>query len=285
MKQFLIVIFSLIVCTFCTADEIPLHTVLVSVSPHKFFVERIAEGTLNVVVMVPAGASAHSYEPSPKQMIAASKADLWFYIGEGFEARAKQALKSHHPALQLIDLRQNIPLITAGHHCSKHRGNCEDLHFWLSPKLAKIQAATIATSLIATYPEHRELYQHNLNSFLQELDELDRQIAALLSPLQNRTLLVSHPAYGYFCQEYNLKQISIEWEGKDPTPQQLTNILNEARQAKIKTVFIQPQYSNKGAKLIADVIGANIVSLDPYSESYMTTLLLIAKAFASGLDN
>lgn len=258
-------------------------TVLVSVAPHKFFVEKIAGSSVKVLLMVPAAASAHTYEPTPKQMLDATKADLWFYVGEGFEPRVRAALQSYHPEMQFIDLRQNLDLISCenGHRCCAHHQSCYDLHYWLSPKQAKIQAETIASALSHRFPENATLYKNNLNEFLTELTHLNQEIEHLLTQPHNPVIMVSHPAYAYFCRDYGCQQLSIEFEGKDPTPQQLTKILNAARQNKIHTIFIQAQYSSKGAKLIAAQIGAKVVNLDPYSEHYFDSLLTIARAFAN----
>lgn len=259
------------------------HEVLVSVAPHKFFVEKIAGNTLDIGLMVPAGASSHTYEPTPRQMIAVAKANIWFQIGEGFELRAGQALRSHNPHLQLIDLQQGLDLIYEHCCCHAHHAHasCTDPHFWLSARQAKIQAKTIARTLIAAFPQHKDLYEQNLQVFLTELDSLDKAIIDILAPLNERTIMVSHPAYAYFCRDYNLKQLSIEFEGKDPTPQQLTAVIQKAHQDHIKKIFIQLQYSNKGAKLIAQQLGAEIITLDPYAEDYINTMLAIAKAFAA----
>src|SRR5262245_26555291 len=90
------------------------HYVLVSVAPHKFFVEKIAGSTVHVGLMVPAGASAHTYEPTPKQMLDATKADLWLYVGEGFEPKVRTALSSYNPRMQFVDLRQHLDMISFG---------------------------------------------------------------------------------------------------------------------------------------------------------------------------
>lgn len=256
------------------------HSVLVSVAPDKFFVEKVAGDTVQVILMVPAGASSHTYEPTPRQILTASKADLWFQLGETFEERASRALQCHNPRLKLVDLRQGLDLITSdpsGHCCCHAHGY--DPHIWLSARLAKIQAETIANALSEYYPEHRELYQERLRAFQSELDDLDQEITDTLKGIKNRTIMVSHPAYAYFCRDYDLRQLSVEFEGKDPTPQQLTNILNEARRAEIKTIFIQQQYSSKGARLIAKEIGAEVVTLDPYAENYIESMLNIARNF------
>jgi zinc transport system substrate-binding protein len=257
--------------------------VLVSVAPHQFFVEKIAGKTVKVGLIVPAGSSAHTYEPTPRQMIAASGACIWFRIGESFETKVIQALQSHNPDLWVVDLRQGLDLIgndpSHKHQCCCH-ANAMDLHFWLSARMAQLQAKTIANALIEAYPEHANLYKKNLQQFEEELRKLDQDIQAILRPIKNRSILVSHPAYAYFCRDYELNQYSIEFEGKDPTPQQLHKTLNLARDLNIHTVFIQMQYNNKGARLIADEIGARLVILDPYSGDYLNSMRQIAQAFA-----
>jgi zinc transport system substrate-binding protein len=271
---------------FCEASSPPATApwVIVSVAPYKLFVEKIAGSTVQVYLMVPAGASSHTYEPSPRQMVTASEADIWFRIGEPFEERAVQALKSHRPNLVFVNLQQGVDLIKSSHEHGR-KGCCPgsvDLHFWLSARQAQIQGQTIAEALIKAYPQNAELYRKNLAIFQQELKELDGQIQTILAPLKNRSIFVSHPAYAYYCRDYNLQQYSIEVEGKDPTPQQMTKLLNFARQFQVRTIFIQMQYNNKAAKLVAETVGAKLVVLDPYSEQYFTSMLEIAHAFANG---
>lgn len=282
MAKFIILYFSLLCCFGASLHGNEKPHILVSVAPHKYFVEKIAGDTVTIGLMVPAGASAHTYEPTPKQVLAASHGDIWFIIGESFEARASRSLLAHNKTLALIDLRQGVDMITADPltgACCCH-ANCQDLHIWLSARQAQIQAKTIADTLSARYPQNSQLYQKNLELFINELQKLDQQINTLLAPLKNRMIMVSHPAYAYFCRDYNLTQLSIEFEGKDPTPLQLTNVLNKARAAQTKKVYIQAQYNSKGAKLFAKELGAEVVNLDPYSEDYIKSMLEIAKQFS-----
>lgn len=248
--------------------------VLVSIIPHKYFVQRIADDLVHVQVLIPPGANSHTYEPSPRQVLFASKADLWFRIGEPMENRTIAALRSHNREINIVDLRTGLDLITAhtdhqlGHFCS----GGEDLHFWMSPVQAKIQAQTIADALSKQYPEDAQIFKENLTAFLEDLDRLYRGLADKLSPLKQRTIVVSHPAYSYFCRDFGLTQLSIEFEGKDPSPRQLTHLLETIKKLKIRKIFIQPQFSNKGARLIAKEVGAELILFDPFSEDYLEML-------------
>lgn len=281
MRSLYISILLFIASTFSVGANEPV--VLVSVSPHKYFVEQIAKGTVDVQVLVPTGASSHTFEPTPKQMIAVSKADIWFMVGEGFEPRLAQALKSYHPEMRFVNMREGVEMIHAeGHSCPHCRDeNMQDMHIWLSPKEAKAQAKTIAKALEEKYPAHREEYEKNLAAFLVELDALDADIRQSLSHKSTNVVMVMHPAYAYFVRDYGLEQLPIEMEGKDPTPKQMTRIIEKARQAHVKKIFVQPQYSSKGAQLIAGQIGAQVVELDPYSENYMSSMRTIGQQFGS----
>lgn len=256
------------------------HYVLVSVAPYKNFVERIGGDTVKVGLMVPAGASSHTYEPTPKETLAASKADGWFLIGETFETKAGRAIKSYHPEIVFFNLLDGVNLIASGPHSCRCHPSCNDLHVWLSPRQAAIQAKTIAASLSSLYPEHKDLYQRNLQQLLQDLQKLDQEIGAELAPLKQRWMMVSHPAYAYFARDYDLQQLPIEFEGKDPTPRQLTQVIQAARTQGIKTIFTQIQYSNKGARLIAQLLGGKTVDLNPYAEDYFQSLREIAHQIA-----
>ena len=281
-------LFFILLCVHLMADEplVPSNPstpplVLVSVAPHKFFVEKIAKDSLEVYLMVPAGASSHTYEPTPKQMMTASRGKIWFCIGEPFETRAIRALKSHYADLEIVNLQQGLDLITDPQKKCRCCPGSVDLHFWLSARQAEIQAKTIAQTLIKAFPEKTDFFTANLEAFKKELQQLDREIQALLKPLVQRAVLVSHPAYAYFCRDYDLEQYAIEVEGKDPTPQQMTKLLNQVRRLNLHTIFIQMQYNNKAAKLVAETLDAKLVVLDPYAEQYIKTMLEIAHAFAN----
>lgn len=263
------------------ADSPPI--VLVTVAPHKYLVNRIAGDTVAVEVVVPSSANVHAFDPTPKQMMRAAQADLWFRIGESFEPRLIEALKAHRPSMQIVDLRQGLDLIYGDQQhsvCCKHADGT-DLHFWLSTKQLEIQAHTVAKQLIAKYPQHEARYRQALKEHLRELALLNQELTLELAHIRGKTLLVAHPAYAYFCRDYGLKQVSIEIEGKDPTPQQLTALFHKAKQLRLKTVFTQVQFSPKVADLVSKQLGegSKVVNLDPYAEDYMQNLRLIARDF------
>lgn len=256
-------------------------TVLVSLAPYVYFVEKIAGETVKIETVIPAGVNPHLFEPTPRQVEEISRGQVWLCIGESFEKKISKVLKERDPNLLLVDLCQGIELLTFSEDSQEACcGHCheegKDRHIWLSPSLAKIQASTIAYALIERYPEHSEQYRAGLETLQAELDNLDEKISKRLEPLAGDAILVSHPAFGYFCKEYNLVQLSIEFEGKDPLPRQMEATLKMAQEHHVATVLTQAQYNNKAAELIAEKLHLPIYQVNPYSTDYLANLWEIA---------
>lgn len=260
--------------------------VLVTVAPHRYLVKQIAGDTVDVDVIVPPVANVHTFEPTPKQMIRAAQADVWFRIGEFFETQLGSALKKHHPGMVIVDLRQNLDLIYGDDEhvaCCHHAGSA-DLHFWLSPKQLMIQAQNVFDHLSTLYPQHKARYEEALKKHQEELKALDQQLRLLFGGLRQRTILVAHPAYGYLGRDYAIEQLTVEIEGKEPTPKQLSQLLRKAKELNLRTLFTQVQYPQKIAERIVQEMGphAKMVVLDPYAEDYMQNMRTIANAFYQG---
>ncbi len=288
--------FILFLCLFlpffsCGKQETPKSgkpTVLVSVPPYVYFVQKIAKDTVEIETLVPVGANPHIYEATPKDVQRHQNAALWVYLGEPFDKKALQFFQDMKKPIQVVDMAEGTPLLPLceeeehAHCCHHHHHHDEgkDLHIWLSPRLAKLQAVKIAEALTSLLPAEQKRFEANLQSFIAELDHLDAQITGLLAPMKGQAILVSHPAFGYFCQDYHLVQLSIEMEGKDPLPQHVADIVAKAKSYAIHSVITEPQYSNKGAELIAQSLGLPTHSVDPYAVNFSENLLSIAQVIA-----
>lgn len=257
-------------------EEVPI--VLVSVAPHQFLVEQIAQGSVRPMLLVPAGASSHSYEPTPKQMQEASLAKIWLGIGEPFEAKAVSAIQLHHPGFRWVDLREGLDLLFTNK-CSCHTG--ADPHIWLSLPLLSQQAQAVYAQLAQLRPDQSSLYEARLQALLANMEKTDKEIHLALQPLRGSLLAVSHPAYGYFCRDYGLVQIAIEQEGRDPTLKQIQHLLDLLSQHKVCRIFTQPQYSDKAARLIAEQLPAKRIPLDPYTPDTPSFLKELAHVLSS----
>jgi len=265
--------------------------IAVSILPQKTFTEKIAGEYADISVMVLPGASPATYEPKPSQMAALAKADLYFAIGVPFEKAWLKRFESQNPNMKLIHTQKGITLLDISAHT--HHGHEEhddyetkDPHVWLSPSLVKKIAENILHALTDISPEHTKEFEKNYHLFLKEIDNTDKKIRKILSGLDHASFMVFHPSWGYFAHEYNLEQLAIETEGKEPKPSQLAHFIEKAKRERVKAIFVQPEFSKKAAMAIAKEIGVPVVSISSLSAEWSENLINFAKAFKEkGLKN
>ncbi len=257
--------------------------ITVSILPQKFFIEKITGDVFNVNVMIPPGASPVTYEPTPKQMKELSASDIYIRIGHiEFEKAWINKLQNINPEMQMIDQSTVSDLIYADHgheehdlHGHHHHG--VDPHIWTSPREVKKQVEFIYNFLVNHYPEHKLSFSANYISFLEEIDSLDTELNNILEPYKGRKFLIFHPALSYFARDYGLEQISIEIDGKEPTPANIKSIIQTAKEENIKVVFVQQQFSTHNAEVIANEIQGNVVQINPLDDNWIESIKKIAK--------
>jgi len=267
--------------------------VFVSVLPQAWFVQRVGGPRVEVHVLVGPGQSPHTFEPTPRQMAALATARLFFTTGWPFETQVLEKARSIHPALEVIDLRQGIPLRRfTGDETGQggedkdegRRAGEPDPHIWLSPRLAAIQAARIAQVLTTADPDRAAEFQKNLETLQDDLRRTDERLARALAPLRGQTFFVFHPAFGYFADAYGLRQRAVEVEGKEPTARQLADLIDKARAAGVRVIFVQPQFSAKSAEAVARAIQGAVVPMDDLAQDYLANLEAMADKIVRALQ-
>ena len=163
-------------------------------------------------------------------------------------------------------------------------GHEQDPHVWTSPLLAQHMAGRIRDKLSELAPDHARDFARNHDAFVAELVALDAELHKSLDPLPNRKFMVFHPAWGYFAAHYGLTQVSIEREGKEPGARGLAALIGQARQEKIKVVFVQPQFDKRQAHQVARAIGGGVVSVDPLAADYVDNLRRVGRQFVQALS-
>jgi zinc transport system substrate-binding protein len=282
-------------------------SVFVSILPQRYFLERIGGDAVDVSVMVMPGASPATYEPTPRQMAGLTRAKAYFSIGVPFERTWLSRIAAANPAMAVVRTDEGIdkqPIggrhhheEAAGHghddhehvvhdHGHGHDHGILDPHVWLSPRLAKTMAGNICRGLSKVDPANRAAYEANLEALLSDIDALDGRMRAILDqvPANKRIFMVFHPSWGYFAREFGLEQIPIEAGGKEPSPRDLAGIVTEGREKGIDVVFVQPQFSDRSAKVIAAEMGARVVPLNPLAGDWADNMLRAAEAFRKALE-
>jgi len=262
--------------------------VFVSIVPQKYFVQQIGKELVNVQVMVKPGASPAAYEPRPRQMVAIAKARIFFSIGVPFEKFWLEKIASSNPNMVVVRTDREIKKIpiVAHLHSQKeehHEHGTLDPHIWLSPPLVKTQARAILNGLLKVDPEHRSVYEANYTAFVTVIEKLDADLRAVFGGKKGTQFMVFHPAWGYFARTYDLKQVPIELEGKNPKPAMLKTLIEHAREHDIRVIFVQPQFSSKSAEQIAREIGGQVAFVDALALNWSENLREVAKKFKAAL--
>ena len=240
--------------------------IMVSILPQIDFVKNIGKDKVSVETMIPPGFSPATYEPSIEQLKKLSKADLYVRIGHiPFEKTQMKRLADLNSEMEVTDSSEGIEIYE------------NDPHIWLSPRLVKIQVENIYLAFVEIDPENEDFYEKNKNEYLAELDNLDLELKNSFSKIQNKKILVFHPAFGYLARDYGFEQIAIEIDGKEPSAENLANIIDTAKEENIKTIFVQKQFSQKSAEAIAKQIGGSVVPLDPLADDYVENLRRIVE--------
>ncbi len=261
---------------------------MASIPPYQYFAKEIVKDSFEVITLIPPGVNAHTYEPLPQAMKGLQEVAVWFQSGDLFEKKIATVLEQNNPGISLLDMRKTVPLIpfnedTQFLHCEKNHCPLDELdpHVWLSPKLAIQEVKAMEVLLEKKFPEHRETFKKNTAVLIQKLKRLQEKIQEILPPNEQRIVLASHPAFGYFCNEFNCLQLAIEFEGKDPLPKEWNRLYKKIEGEKIAVALLLPQFNNKGAELIAKRFRIPAVMIDPLSPKYEEMLLQLAKAIAS----
>jgi len=278
MKK-IILIMTILFASFLQAKT----NIVVSITPQKLFVQKIGGEKVAVKVMVKPGNSPHTYEPKPSQMKDIAKADIYFSIGVEFEEAWLPRFTNQNQKMAVFHIDKNIEKIDMAHKerksHSEHEKGAKNPHIWVSPKNVEIIAHNIYDALIKVDSKNSSYYKKNLEKFLKEIIQIDKEITEILKNVKKDTrFMVFHPSWGYFAKEYELKEIAIEVGGKSPTPKNIIKIMKEAKEVGVKAIFVQPEFSDKIAKTLSNELQIPIIKISPLSGNWPENLIKLAKA-------
>ncbi|MBW4702683.1 MULTISPECIES: metal ABC transporter substrate-binding protein [unclassified Micromonospora] len=239
--------------------------------PLQFVAERVGGDAVTVTNLAKPGAEPHDLELNPRQVGQVSQAELVFYL-KGFQPAVDEAV-AQNAADRAFDVTTVVPLRDAtadGHDHEGEDGHAEesggkDPHLWLDPTRLATVADQLAERLGAVDPDRAADYTTRARTLRGELEKLDTEYAAGLKTCQRREIVVSHAAFGYLAERYQLEQIGLTGLTPDtePAPQRLAEVAREAREHRATTIFFETLVSPKVAETIAAEVGAKTAVLDP----------------------
>ena len=287
MKRFLYLIILCVILAGCkgtpqkqadsgkaSRTEKPAVTVTVTISPYKYFVDQIAKGKVDVNVMVSNGNNPETYEPYAQQMMELSKSALYLKVGSiGFEQTWMKKLQDNAPDMKVIDTSVGIkPAKTPG-------GNI-DPHVWMSCSNARIIASNILKALCELEPKNKAFFEKNYQSLLSIIDKRDSTIKESFKkdPDLVRKFVIYHPILTYFARDYQLEQLAIEEEGREPSASQLKSLIERARKEKIKFCLIQAEFANRNTTTFINESHTKPMDINPLQGDWNRAMLEAAAA-------
>lgn len=257
--------------------------VFASILPIQYFADQITGDLYSSEVMVPPGVGPETYNPTPRQMSEMAKSSAFFANGYlGFEEAYVEKFRSNNPNMIFVNTSDGVALIHAeGHDHGDHaHEKGVDPHTWSSPAGARIIAKNIYEGMVKIDPANQVAFKSNLDRLLTKIDSVDTVLKTILASIPSRKFMVFHPALGYFAQEYNLEQLSIEFEGKVPTPRHIQNIVLEAKAHNIRNILIQKEFDVENADIIANETGSKVIQIDPLAYDWPGEMISLAHKMA-----
>ncbi len=259
----------------------------VSIQPQRYFLEKIVGDKYDVLCLLSQGSNPEAYEPSFSHLINLESSKAYFCMGNiGFELAILNRVRNNNPELQIIDTSEGIDLLkgTHGGHsaCSGEHNHSHEIdpHVWTSVVNAKVIAQNMYKAMIEIDSHNKNFYTKNYNLLLNELLDLEKELAGILSEARGKSFAVWHPSLSYFARDYGLTQIAMESEGKEVPAAILKEQIDKVRKHNVKVLFVQKEFDNRQVETINEQLGARKVEINPMSYEWADEMKLIANAIA-----
>jgi zinc transport system substrate-binding protein len=215
-------------------------SVVAAFYPLAYAAEKTGGNGYRIENLTPAGAEPHDLELSPREVGAIESAAVVLYLSHGFQPAVSKAVERARG--KRVDALAGLPLRN------------DDPHVWLDPVMFERVVRKIGIAL-----------QRPAGPAVAELKQLDRAYRKGLHNCARREIVTSHAAFGYLAARYGLRQVAITGTApeSEPSPQQLTHVVDVVRRTQATTVFSEPLVSPRLAETVAREVGARKATLDP----------------------
>lgn len=252
--------------------------VAVSIGPEVEWVNAVGGDKVSVTLMVPASSDPHTYEPLPGQLKQVSNDKMYVMIGSPleFETNYMDKIKSANPNMLLVNASQGVTLIP---NSAENESDNMDPHVWTDPKNAEVMVNNIYNALIQVDPNDTVYFQKNRDAYEAQLEQLDNYSSQKLSG-GNHTILIYHPAFGYYAKDYNLTLVGAMLNDEEPSAQRIATLVDIGKQNNVKVVYNEPQYDPKTMESVASQIGATVSTVNDLDPNYLANMRNVANSFA-----
>lgn len=279
-------LFLIVGCSGSSSPVVKKKDVLaVSIEPERWLLEQIVGDKMEVTTLMANGGNPESYEPTFSHLANIRDSRAFFQVGNlGFETAIIEKVKATNPDLPVFCISDSIKLIVnnESHANHRHTHGAIDPHVWTSVSNAKIMAANMLRGVIAIDSANAKEYTNNFIALSCRLDSLDSRIAQILEPMKEATFIVWHPSLTYFARDYDLNQLSLGDEGREPSIADVKQLVNRARKSGASVFLLQRDFDrNQADALLGELKGDIAVrEFNPLNYDFETELLNIARSIS-----
>ena len=258
-------------------------TVAVTLPVQAYFIKAIAGETITPQILLKKGHDPHTYEPTTKELLNFSNVKYFLTVGLAIEQRWIQRLRHVSPSLQAIDvfdpLTKNKEGISATDSVGSthHHTHSEDKHLWLSPSHILTMIRNTTAILSKVLPEKGSTYEDNAQKLEQKVWEYIQITEQQLKNKQYRTFVSYHPTWKHFAQDFNLHEIAIEKNLREPSVSDIHKILQQAKDTHVQCIFIQPQHHHAFANIVAKELSIPLILVDPLQCDWFELMLTMRR--------
>ena len=254
-------------------------TVTTTIYPLYSIAKEVGGDKIKLQNLIPFGVEAHGFDPTPADMAKLSKSDIFITSSDSMEPWKDKIVKSLKIEQKVFDMSKQVKLRTIqekehDHHEDKHHKHNDkhdheneaiDPHYWVSLNNYILMTEAITKLFIEKDSANKDFYIQNSNNYLEKIKGLKEKFDSSMATCTNKKILVNHDAFGYFADDYGVKQYSISGMSPDdkPSAKQISELITLVKNEEINTVFFEEFASPKVAQTIAKAANIKIDTLRP----------------------
>ena len=243
-------------------------TIVTTLFPAYDFARELCGGRCEIVLLVPPGAEAHSYEPTPQDLLRIQSCDLLICNGGESEAWLDTLLDGADGAFAVLSMLDCVDALEEEHKEGMQRIREEedeedeieyDEHVWTSPRNAAVICRAICEELCALDEAGAEEYRGNCESYCAKLDELDAAFRDIVAEARGNCLIFADrfPAR-YFVEEYGLDYFAAFpgcADDTEPSARTVAFLIDRVREQDIPAVLYIEYSDQKMADVVCEDTG------------------------------
>jgi zinc transport system substrate-binding protein len=264
----------------CSKKDSQIHQFVIgaSVAPYNKLLTDIFDPYVKVVSLLEKNQIEEDVDISLHKIALLSTAQFYFSMDLPIEEVLKHKGLFH--SKDFIYLNKKIPRLFFENTTSfvaedKDSSLTLDPHIWMSPS-NMIQMLSIAVEKVSeTFPTYKKLFYQNFMGIKKHLEREIKEIKEILKKRKSKDFLIFHPSLGHFANEFGLKQLALEKEGKEISIKQMLSIMSYIKVKKIPFIFLQTQYNMDVVQKLKENLALKIIRINPLDKDYFHQLQII----------